>query len=250
MAIDEALSGAETEAMLLQLTRDVTPAVRGAAVSALGECPPPALWKVIWRDWNTWKQIEKRRVMLCPMFCEISSPTEKHMNRLYHGVFRSSWLIMFDSLMQEFDWQSFSHPLFNRESAGDVNHLHPVGRTGSTRIYKSIIFANYLSRQLHFWKMKFPNWQSRFGSGSMWVPNWTTRFWVCSALANLWIWRRSQQASGRCLDAVVRVRLRFYEAVEKQDSQCMMLMTLETLTIHAKLINKNKNHPTFEDSNI
>jgi len=49
-----AFSGAETEAMLLQLTRDVTPAVRGAAVSALGECPAPALWKVIWRSVETY----------------------------------------------------------------------------------------------------------------------------------------------------------------------------------------------------
>lgn len=39
-------------------------------------------------------------------------------------------------------------------------------------------------------------------------------------VVDLVIWRPSpQQASGRCLDAVVRVRLRFYEAAEKQDSQ-------------------------------
>ena len=93
----------------------------------------------------------------CPMFCEISSPTEKHMNRLYHGVFRSSWLIMFDSLMQEFERQSFSHPLFNRESAGDVNHTS----SGADRFNKDLqIYGfNKLSmKATPFLKDEVPEW--------------------------------------------------------------------------------------------
>ncbi len=162
MAIDEALSGAETEAMLLQLTRDVTPAVRGAAVSALGECPPPALWKVIWRDWNTWKQI----VVQC--FAK------------YQVLRKSTWIGCIMVYLDQAGWSCLIH--WCRNLRGNHFHIHfstgkvlvmlithPVGRTGSTRIYKSMDSTNYLWRQLHFWKMKFPNGQSRFGSGSMWV---------------------------------------------------------------------------------
>ena len=93
-------SGAETEAMLLQLTRDVTPAVRGAAVSALGECPPPALWKVIWRDFST-QEIPVETILkkegwceMCHVLLEMLSPTTKStwiwigLNFVYRGVSR------------------------------------------------------------------------------------------------------------------------------------------------------------------